>query len=84
MLLGGFFTWQPAAYDPGAVVAKLFDELEPPGYIDIDEGVARMETVARHADRLARRPQGVPGRRGPAGLLYLDPTQSATARVDET
>jgi hypothetical protein len=51
------------AYDPEKVVAKIFDELEPPGYIDIDEGVARLETVARQAERLARQGQGDIARR---------------------
>jgi hypothetical protein len=52
-----------AAYDPEAVVANIFAELEPPGDIDEDEAVARMETVARHADRLARQGQGDLARR---------------------
>jgi hypothetical protein len=54
---------EAAAYDPEAVVADIFAELEPPGYISMDEGVARMETVARHADRLARQGQGDVARR---------------------
>ncbi len=49
---------EAVAYDPEAVVAEIFAELEPPGYISEDEGVARMETVARNADRLARQGQG--------------------------
>jgi hypothetical protein len=52
-----------AAYDPEAVVAEIFAQLEPPGDIDEDEAVARMETVARHADRLARQGQGDVARR---------------------
>jgi hypothetical protein len=54
---------EAAAYDPEAVVADIFAELEPPGYIDEDEAVARMETVARHADRLTRQGQGEVARR---------------------
>jgi uncharacterized Zn finger protein len=48
---------EAVAYDPESVVAEIFAELEPPGSIDEDEAVARMETVARHADRLARQGQ---------------------------
>jgi hypothetical protein len=54
---------EAAAYDPETVVAEIFAELEPPGSIDEDEAVARMETVARHADRLARQGQGDVARR---------------------
>ena len=54
---------EAAAYDPETVVANIFSELEPPGCIDEDEAVARMETVARHADRLARQGQGDLARR---------------------
>ena len=54
---------ESAAYNPEAVVANIFAELEPPGCIDEDEAVARMETVARHADRLARQGQGDVARR---------------------
>jgi hypothetical protein len=54
---------EAAAYDPETVVAEIFAELEPPGCIDEDEAVARMETVARHADRLARQGQGDVARR---------------------
>jgi hypothetical protein len=49
---------EAAAYDPEAVVANIFAELEPSGDISEDEAVARMETVARHAERLARQGQG--------------------------
>jgi hypothetical protein len=54
---------EAADYDPEAVVTDIFAELEPPGSIDEDEAVARMETVARHADRLARQDQGHVARR---------------------
>ena len=54
---------EASAYDPETVVAEIFAELEPPGCIDEDEAVARMETVARHADRLARQGQGDVARR---------------------
>jgi hypothetical protein len=54
---------EATAYDPKTVVAEIFAELEPPGSIDEDEAVARMETVARHADRLARQGQGDVARR---------------------
>jgi uncharacterized Zn finger protein len=54
---------EPGEYDPEAVVDEIFAELEPPGEIDIDEGVARMETVARQAARLARQGQGEVARR---------------------
>jgi hypothetical protein len=50
-------------YDPEAVVEDIFAALHPPGEIDIDEGVSRMETVARHAARLARQGQGDVARR---------------------
>jgi hypothetical protein len=54
---------EAGAYDPEAVVAEIFAELDPPGDIGEDEAVARMETVARHADRLARQGQGDVARR---------------------
>ena len=54
---------EPTEYDPEAVVAEIFAALSPPGDISIDEGVARMETVARHAARLARQGQGDVARR---------------------
>lgn len=54
---------EPAEYDPEAVVAEIFADLDPPGGISADEGVARMETVARHAARLARQDQGEVARR---------------------
>ncbi len=50
-------------YDPEAVVKKIFSALHPPGDIDIDAGVSRMETVARHAGRLAQQGQGDVARR---------------------
>jgi hypothetical protein len=50
-------------YDPETVVAEIFEALHPPGEISEDEGVARMETVARHAARLARQGQGKVARR---------------------
>lgn len=49
---------EPAEYNPEAVVAEIFAALEPPGDISVDEAVARMETVMRHAARLAREDQG--------------------------
>jgi hypothetical protein len=54
---------EAADYDPEAVVTDIFAELVPPGSIYEDEAVARMETVARHADRLARQDQGHVARR---------------------
>lgn len=54
---------EPAEYDPEAVVAEIFADLAPPGGISIDEGVARVETVARHAARLARQGQDNVARR---------------------
>lgn len=54
---------EPAEYNPEAVVAEIFAALEPPGDISVDEGVARMETVARHATRLAREDEGDVARR---------------------
>jgi len=45
---------EPADYDPEAVVAQIFEEMDYPGDISIDEGISRMETVARHAERLVR------------------------------
>jgi len=50
-------------YNPEAVVPEIFAALEPPGDISVDEGVARMETVARHAARLARQGQDDVARR---------------------
>ncbi len=44
-------------------VKKIFSALHPPGDIDIDAGVSRMETVARHARRLAQQGQGDVARR---------------------
>lgn len=49
---------EPGAYDPEAVVGEIFAALDPPGDISVDEGVARMETVAHHAARLNRQGQG--------------------------
>lgn len=49
---------EAAAYDPASVIDAIFADLEPPGEIDVDEGVTRMETVARHAARLAQQGQG--------------------------
>ncbi|MEZ4859784.1 MAG: SWIM zinc finger family protein [Caldilineaceae bacterium] len=49
---------EAATYDPASVIDTIFADLEPPGEIDVDEGVARMETVARHAARLAQQDQG--------------------------
>jgi len=54
---------EPTEYDPEAVVAEIFAALEPPGDISVDEAVARMETVARHASRLARQGQSDVARR---------------------
>lgn len=54
---------EPTEYDPEAVVAEIFVELEPPGPIDVDEAVRRMETVARQAKRLTGRGQGDVARR---------------------
>jgi hypothetical protein len=54
---------EPTEYDPEAVVAEIFAALEPPGDISVDEAVARMETVMRHAARLARQEQGDVARR---------------------
>ncbi len=39
-------------------VAEIFAVLEPPGDVSVDEAVARMETMIRHAARLARQGQG--------------------------
>jgi hypothetical protein len=50
-------------YNPEAVVEEIFTAMDPPGEISIDEGVARMETVARHAARLARQGQSTVARR---------------------
>jgi len=36
----------------GAVVAEVFAALEPPGEVSVDEAMARMETVARHAEKV--------------------------------
>ncbi|MEW5956136.1 MAG: SWIM zinc finger family protein [Chloroflexota bacterium] len=52
-----------ADYNPAAVVAAIFEALHPPGAISEDEGVARMETVARHAAWLVRQGQGSLARR---------------------
>jgi hypothetical protein len=54
---------EPNEYDPEAAVGEIFDALEPEGPVSIDEGVARMEAVARHAARLARQGQGHVARR---------------------
>jgi len=57
-LLGGVIE-----YDPDAVVDAIFTDMDPPGPIDIDEAVARMEMVARRAERFARQGQGELARR---------------------
>ena len=44
-------------------MAEIFAALEPTGDISVDEAVARMETVMRHAARLAGEGQGDVARR---------------------
>jgi hypothetical protein len=48
---------EAAEYDPEGVVGEIFTELEPPGDISVEEAVARMESVARHAVRLLQQGQ---------------------------
>lgn len=54
---------EPTEYDPEAVINEIFTAMDPPGEISIDAGVARMETVARHAARLARQGESIVARR---------------------
>jgi hypothetical protein len=54
---------EAADYDPERVVRGIFVDLEPPGDISVDEAVARMESVARHAARLASQGQSNLARR---------------------
>jgi len=61
---------KPAEYDPEAVVAGIFADLDSPGDISVDEAVARMETVMRHATRLAGQGQGDVARRACYALTH--------------
>ncbi|MEM7345920.1 MAG: hypothetical protein AAF485_16900 [Chloroflexota bacterium] len=47
-----------ADYDPELAIQQIFSDLEPPGEIDDAEALARMDAVARQADRLADQGQG--------------------------